>query len=55
MKAVRIHKHGGPEVLRWEDVIDPSYGDNEVLVEIKAAAMNHLDIWVRSGLPGVRS
>ena len=53
MKAVRIHKPGGPEVLRWEDVTDPSHGDNEVLVEIKAAAMNHLDIWVRSGLPGL--
>ena len=53
MKAVRIHEHGGPEVLRWEDVADPSYGNNEVLVGIKAAAMNHLDIWVRSGLPGV--
>jgi NADPH:quinone reductase-like Zn-dependent oxidoreductase len=53
MKAVRIHEHGGPEVLRWEDVADPSCGNNEVLVGIKAAAMNHLDIWVRSGLPGV--
>lgn len=53
MKAVCIHEHGGLEVLRWEDVADPSYGRDEVLIRIKAAAMNHLDIWVRNGLPGV--
>ncbi|MFQ6606924.1 MAG: zinc-binding dehydrogenase [Fidelibacterota bacterium] len=53
MKAVRIHEHGGPEVLCWEKISAPKMDRNEVLVEIKAAAMNHLDIWVREGLPRV--
>ena len=53
MKAVRIHEDGGPEVLRYEDVEDPSAGPGEVLVRLKAAALNHLDIWIRQGLPSV--
>lgn len=53
MKAVRIHEHGGPEILKWEEIPDTSPGQDEVLVEIRAAAMNHLDIWVRNGIPGV--
>ena len=53
MKAVRIHEFGGPEVLRYEDVPDPKPRKDQVLVRIKACAMNHLDIWVRKGLPGV--
>lgn len=53
MKAVRIHEHGGPEVLRWEDVAQPEPGRGEVVVCIKAAAMNHLDLWVRQGFPGI--
>lgn len=51
MKAVRIHEDGGPEVLRYEDVADPEPGPGEVLVSLKAAGLNHLDIWVRKGLP----
>ena len=53
MKAIRIHEDGGPEVLRYEDVPDPEPGPGEVLVELRAAALNHLDIWVRKGLPSV--
>jgi NADPH:quinone reductase-like Zn-dependent oxidoreductase len=53
MKAVRIHEFGGPEVLRYEDVPDPKPRKDEVLVRVRACALNHLDIWVRKGLPGV--
>ena len=53
MKAVRIHEDGGPEVLRYEDVADPEPGPDEVLVSLRAAGLNHLDIWVRKGLPSV--
>jgi NADPH:quinone reductase-like Zn-dependent oxidoreductase len=53
VKAVRIHDDGGPEVLRYEDVDDPTPGAGEVLVELRAAGLNHLDIWVRKGLPSV--
>ena len=54
MKAVRIHEFGGPEVLRYEDVPDPQPRKDEVLVRVKACAMNHLDLWVRKGIPGVK-
>jgi NADPH:quinone reductase-like Zn-dependent oxidoreductase len=53
MKAVRIHEDGGPEVLRYEDVEDPSPGPGEVLVRLRAASLNHLDLWIRHGLPSV--
>ena len=53
MKAVRIHEDGGPEVLRYEDVDDPVPGDGEVLIRLRAASLNHLDCWVRQGLPSV--
>jgi NADPH:quinone reductase-like Zn-dependent oxidoreductase len=53
MKAVRIHEDGGPEVLRYEDAPDPEPGPGEVLVELRASAVNHLDVWVRQGLPSV--
>src|SRR4051812_48456334 len=51
VKAVRIHEDGGPEVLRYEDAPDPVPRDGEVLVELRAASLNHLDVWVRKGLP----
>ena len=54
MKAVRIHEFGGPEVLRYEDAPDPQPRKDQVLVRVRACAMNHLDIWVRKGLPGVK-
>ena len=54
MKAIRIHEFGGTEVLRYEDVPDPQPRKDQVLVRVKTCAMNHLDIWVRKGLPGVK-
>ena len=53
MKAVRIHEDGGPEVLRYEDAPDPEPAEGEVLVRLHAASLNHLDLWVRKGLPSV--
>ena len=53
MKAIRIHEDGGPEVLRYEDAPDPEAGADEVLVELRAASLNHLDLWIRKGLPSV--
>src|SRR6187402_2617691 len=53
MKAIRIHEDGGPEVLRYEDAPDPEPGPDEVLVELRAASLNHLDLWIRKGLPSV--
>jgi len=54
MKAVRIHQFGGPEVLSYEDVPDPQLHKDEVLVRVRACSLNHLDVWVRKGLPGVK-
>jgi NADPH:quinone reductase-like Zn-dependent oxidoreductase len=54
MKAVRIHQFGGPEVLTYEDIPDALPRKDQVLVRVKACALNHLDIWVRKGLPGVK-
>jgi NADPH:quinone reductase-like Zn-dependent oxidoreductase len=53
VKAIRIHEDGGPDVLRYEDVADPEPAPGEVLVSLRAAGLNHLDIWVRKGLPSV--
>ncbi len=55
MKALCFYEHGGPEVIRWcEDVPDPVPGPGEALVQVKACAINHLDIWVRRGWPGLK-
>jgi NADPH:quinone reductase-like Zn-dependent oxidoreductase len=53
MKAVRIHQFGGPEVLTYEDVPDAKPRKDQVLIRVRACSMNHLDIFVRGGLPGV--
>jgi zinc-binding alcohol dehydrogenase/oxidoreductase len=53
MLAARIHEDGGPEVLRVEEVPDPVAGPGQVLVRLRAASLNHLDVWVRRGLPSV--
>ena len=53
MLAARIHEDGGPEVLRVEELPDPVAGPGQVLVRIRAASLNHLDVWVRKGLPSV--
>lgn len=50
MKAVRFHKVGGPEVLRYEDAPDPMPGAGEVLIKVAACSVNRLDIWLRSGV-----
>jgi NADPH2:quinone reductase len=50
MKAIRIHKTGGPEVLTFEDVPDPAPGPGEVLVANKAVGLNFIDTYFRSGL-----
>jgi NADPH:quinone reductase-like Zn-dependent oxidoreductase len=52
MKAIRFHQHGGPEVLKYEDAPEPKILANEVLVRVKACALNHLDVWLRLGVPG---
>jgi NADPH:quinone reductase-like Zn-dependent oxidoreductase len=54
MKAVRIHQFGGPEVLTYEDIPAPQPRKDQVLVRVRACSLNHLDIWVRKGLPGVK-
>ena len=51
MKTVWIEEHGGPEVLRVSDRPEPERGPSDVLVEVKACGLNHLDIWVRKGGP----
>ena len=53
MKAIRIHKHGDTNVLQIDNISEPSCLENEVKIQIKAVALNHLDIWVRNGLPGI--
>ena len=53
MRAVRIHEDGGPEVLRYEEAPDPAPAAGEVVVELRAAAVNHIDLWIRSGRPSV--
>jgi NADPH:quinone reductase-like Zn-dependent oxidoreductase len=53
VKAVRIHEDGGPEILRYEDVEDPVPAEGEVLIRLRAASLNHIDLWVRQGLPSV--
>jgi NADPH:quinone reductase-like Zn-dependent oxidoreductase len=54
MKAVVMRGHGGPEVVKLEDVPEPSAGPGEVVVRMRAVAANHLDIWVRQGWPGLK-
>lgn len=53
MKAVVFKEHGGPEVLEYTDAPEPEIKANEVLVEVRAVALNHLDVWARGGLPGI--
>src|SRR5579864_5484071 len=53
VKAIIFRQHGGPEVLQFIDVADPEPRPNEVLVRVRACALNHLDLWVRRGLPNV--
>ncbi|HKE29386.1 MAG TPA: zinc-binding dehydrogenase [Bryobacteraceae bacterium] len=54
MHAARIHQHGGPEVLVYEDIPEPRIKANQVLVRVRACALNHLDLFVRAGIPGMK-
>jgi NADPH:quinone reductase-like Zn-dependent oxidoreductase len=54
MKAIRFHEFGGPEVLKYEDIPEPVLRKDQVLIRVKAVALNHLDLWTRKGLPGVK-
>jgi NADPH:quinone reductase-like Zn-dependent oxidoreductase len=53
VKALAFHQHGGLDTLGYQDVADPKIGDGDVLVRVRAAALNHLDLFVREGLPGL--
>jgi NADPH:quinone reductase-like Zn-dependent oxidoreductase len=53
MKAIVFNAHGGPEVLKYTGAPDPAIRPNQVLVRVRACALNHLDLWVRRGIPGV--
>ena len=54
MKATIFRQHGGPEVLEYTDVPDPVMGDGDILVRVKACSINHLDLWIRQGIPAYR-
>ena len=53
MKAIVFYRHGAADVLKYSDAPDPVIRANEVLVRVKACALNHLDLWVRRGMPNV--
>jgi NADPH:quinone reductase-like Zn-dependent oxidoreductase len=52
LRAYRIHRHGGPEVLELSEIERPRPRPDEVLVRVRACALNHLDLWVRNGVEG---
>lgn len=54
MKALVFYEHGGPEKLVYADVPEPVIGPHEALIEVRAVALNHLDLWVREGIPGLK-
>ncbi|KAB2840321.1 alcohol dehydrogenase catalytic domain-containing protein, partial [bacterium] len=54
MKAVVLHRHGGPEVLEAVELPQPKIRADEVLVRVRAVALNHLDLWIRRGLPHLK-
>ena len=54
MKAVIFTEHGGPEVLKYTDAPEPQPRADEVLVRVRACALNHLDLWIRRGIPGIQ-
>ncbi len=53
MKVARIHQHGGPDALVYEDVPEPKIKANQILLRVRACALNHLDLFVRAGIPGL--
>jgi len=54
MKALAFSEHGGLDKLSYRDVPDPVIGDGDVLLRVRACALNHLDLFVREGLPGLK-
>ena len=54
MKAARIHQHGSPKVLVYEEVPEPKIKANQILVRVRACSLNHLDLFVRAGIPGMK-
>ncbi|MCX5639187.1 MAG: zinc-binding dehydrogenase [Planctomycetota bacterium] len=54
MKAAVIYEHGGLDCVKIEDVAEPKPGKDEVILRVKSAGLNHLDIWVRKGRPGLK-
>ena len=54
MKAVMIHQHGGPEVLKYQDWPEPEIKANEALIRVRACSLNHLDLFIRAGIPGLK-
>ena len=55
MKALAFHEFGGPDKLKYEDVPDPKIKPNDVLVRVRACALNHLDLFVREGIPALKT
>ncbi|MFC6725538.1 alcohol dehydrogenase catalytic domain-containing protein, partial [Halobium palmae] len=53
MQAVQFDEHGDRDVIEYGEFPDPDPADDEVLVDVKAGALNHLDIWTRKGMPGI--
>lgn len=53
MRAAYMEEHGGTDVLRVGELPEPESGPGDVIVEVRAVALNHLDLWVRRGLPGL--
>ncbi len=51
MRTVRLHAHGGPDVLRVEEIAEPQPGPSDLLVRLRATSVNHRDIWIRRGHP----
>lgn len=54
MKATVFHEHGTSDVLKYEDFPDPEVKEGQILVDVKAVALNHLDLFVRGGIPGLK-
>ena len=53
MKAVILEKHGSPDVLKYKDIESPLCESDKIKIRVKSASINHLDLWVRSGIPGM--
>ncbi len=53
MQAIRIHTHGGPEVLSIDSLPEPNPTETQIKIKVHFSALNHMDLWVRKGLPGV--